>query len=82
MTTTSTSSTAPASAGRINDELIERAHRAYRAAGELEQPAAGSQVHVITGGVRITLGNINGDLATYELRDARMKRIDAVGGAA
>ena len=85
MTTTPTSTAAPAAFSTAEilrsdrvDELIERARIAYVKAGGREQPSDASDVTDINGVVTVTLRNINGVLAAYELHGDALKRVEVV----
>lgn len=73
-----TSSTSTTPLVRRADQLIERARIAYAKAGGREQPSAASDVNEVAGTTTITLRNINGVLATYQLHGDALRRVPAV----
>jgi hypothetical protein len=59
------------------DELINRAHIAYRKAGENQQPQAGGEVRELDGIPHVVLSNINGTLAVYQYKGDALKRLES-----
>lgn len=77
--TTTTPTTTPP--GRRADHLLGRARIAYVKAGGREQPGSESDVVEIDGTTTITLRNVNGVLAVYELRGDALKRMLTAGAS-
>ena len=75
MTTTSTSTTPP---GRRADQLLERARIAFVKAGGREQPGEASDVTEFDGSTTVTLRNVNGVLAVYQLCGDALRRIPVI----
>ena len=60
------------------DQLIERARIAYVKAGGREQQSSASDVTEVNGVTTVTLRNISGVLAAYELRGDALKRVEVI----
>ena len=60
------------------DELIASAIKAYKKAGGREQPSSASDITDVDGVITITLRNISGVLAAYELRGDALKRVEVI----
>src|SRR5471032_2203966 len=60
------------------EQIIERARIAFLKAGGRELPSSASDVTELNGITTVTLPNINGVLAAYELRGDALKRVEAI----
>ena len=75
MTTITTSTTPPTNRAEL---LIELASVAFHKAGGREQPGGDSDVTEFDGATTVTLRNVNGVLAVYEVDGDKLKRQAAV----